>query len=228
MGQHYGAKTVTDGLVLYLDATNVRSYPGSGTAWNDLYKNANNGTINGTQTYVNNGFRFSDDPTWVTGGYTDIANSSSLNNINSFTLSFCIYSLGTQSGNGGSVFHKGDESTTGFVCEPLSNVIRVNYGNGTAWTWSSNQVTLTHNEFAIYDYVYNGTNLTIYKNSQQILSNAVTIAWDNTNIVRVGRRRGHLQHYLYGSIFYEKLYNRALTTSEINQNFQAHRGRFGL
>jgi hypothetical protein len=31
-----GPKIVTDGLVLCLDAANSKSYPGTGTAWNDL------------------------------------------------------------------------------------------------------------------------------------------------------------------------------------------------
>jgi hypothetical protein len=37
-----GPKIVTDGLVLYLDAANTKSYPVSGTAWNDLSGNGNN------------------------------------------------------------------------------------------------------------------------------------------------------------------------------------------
>jgi hypothetical protein len=228
MAISYGSKLVNNGLALHLDAANPKSYPGSGTVWSDLSENNNNGSVIGSQTFLDNGFRFSNDATWLSGGYTDISNSSSLNNITTFTLSFCIYSLGTQSGNGGSVFHKGNESTVGFICEPISNTIRVNYGNGSSWSWSTNQVSLTHNTFAIYDYVYDGTNLTIYKNSEQILSNAATIAWDNTNVVRIGRRRGHLGHYLYGSIFYERLYSRALSQTEIEKNFNALRGRFGL
>ncbi len=36
MGFHRGPKVVTNGLVLALDAANVKSYPGSGTVWNDL------------------------------------------------------------------------------------------------------------------------------------------------------------------------------------------------
>jgi hypothetical protein len=38
---------VTDGLVLYLDAANTKSYPGTGTSWLDLSKNNYNGALNG-------------------------------------------------------------------------------------------------------------------------------------------------------------------------------------
>ena len=47
MPNNYGPRLVTDGLVLCLDAGNSKSYPGSGTAWNDLSRNGNNGTLNG-------------------------------------------------------------------------------------------------------------------------------------------------------------------------------------
>jgi len=40
-----GPNIITDGLVLALDAANPRSYPGTGTSWNDLSGNGNNGTL---------------------------------------------------------------------------------------------------------------------------------------------------------------------------------------
>ncbi len=45
MSFNYSPRIITDGLVLYLDAANTRSYPGSGTAWNDLSRSGNNGTL---------------------------------------------------------------------------------------------------------------------------------------------------------------------------------------
>ena len=36
MAVGYNPKIITDGLVLALDAGNIKSYPGSGTTWNDL------------------------------------------------------------------------------------------------------------------------------------------------------------------------------------------------
>lgn len=46
MATLYSPKIVTDGLVMYLDAANPRSYPRSGTAWNDISGN----NITGTRT----------------------------------------------------------------------------------------------------------------------------------------------------------------------------------
>ena len=56
MAIHYNVRTVTDGLVLALDAANTKSYPGSGTTWNDLSGNSNNGTlVNGVGYNAANG-----------------------------------------------------------------------------------------------------------------------------------------------------------------------------
>ena len=40
MSFNYSPKIVTDGLVLYLDAANTRSYPGTGTTWTDLSRSS--------------------------------------------------------------------------------------------------------------------------------------------------------------------------------------------
>ena len=51
MSYHNGPKIVTNGLVLYLDAGNSKSYPRSGTVWTDLSGNGNNGTLTNGPTY---------------------------------------------------------------------------------------------------------------------------------------------------------------------------------
>ena len=42
---------ITDGLVLYVDAGNTDSYPGSGTTWTDISTNSNNGTLTNGPTF---------------------------------------------------------------------------------------------------------------------------------------------------------------------------------
>jgi hypothetical protein len=51
MGINYNPRTVTDGLVLALDAANSKSYPGSGTTWTDLSGRGNTGTLTNGPTY---------------------------------------------------------------------------------------------------------------------------------------------------------------------------------
>lgn len=55
MPNYYGPKIATDGLQLYLDAANVKSYPGTGATWYDLSGNGKNFTLNGA--------------TWNSAGY---------------------------------------------------------------------------------------------------------------------------------------------------------------
>ena len=43
---------VTDGLVLNLDATNINSYPGSGTTWTDTSGYNNSGTLTNGPTFL--------------------------------------------------------------------------------------------------------------------------------------------------------------------------------
>lgn len=47
MALGHSPQIVRDGLVLYLDAANPKSYSGSGTTWYDLTGNNNNATLNG-------------------------------------------------------------------------------------------------------------------------------------------------------------------------------------
>jgi hypothetical protein len=57
MGLAHSPSVVTDGLVLYLDAGSLKSYAGTGNTWADLSGNGNHGTLVGSPTYsiLNNG-----------------------------------------------------------------------------------------------------------------------------------------------------------------------------
>ena len=55
MGHYFNPNIVTNGLILNIDASNIRSYPGSGTIINDLSGRDAHGTMNGTITYVGAG-----------------------------------------------------------------------------------------------------------------------------------------------------------------------------
>jgi hypothetical protein len=51
MATNYNPSIVTSGLQVYLDAANVKSYPGSGTSWLDLTGNGNNFTLVNSPTW---------------------------------------------------------------------------------------------------------------------------------------------------------------------------------
>ena len=81
-----GQKIITDGLVMHLDAAQLRSYPTTGTTWTDLSGNGNNGTlINGPTFNSGNGgsIVFDGVNDYVTG-----FNSISINTTSSFAIEF--------------------------------------------------------------------------------------------------------------------------------------------
>ena len=55
MGLNHSPSIVTNGLTLYLDAGNPKSYPGSGTAWNDLSGQGKNFTWSASPSFVSAG-----------------------------------------------------------------------------------------------------------------------------------------------------------------------------
>ena len=54
MSTRYNPSIVRDNLVLYLDAANTKSYPGSGTTWKDISGKGNNGTLTNGPTFDSN------------------------------------------------------------------------------------------------------------------------------------------------------------------------------
>ena len=58
MAASSGPNIITDGLVLALDAGNLKSYPGSGTSWVDLSDSGNNATLTNAPTYSNGNLTF--------------------------------------------------------------------------------------------------------------------------------------------------------------------------
>lgn len=65
MAEVHGPKIVREGLVLYLDAADINSYPGSGTTWFDVSGNGFHHTLSGSPTYNGNSFTLNE-----TNGFT--------------------------------------------------------------------------------------------------------------------------------------------------------------
>lgn len=63
MSFRFGSSIVTDGLILYLDAGNPLSYPGSGATWKDMSSRGNNFTLFNSPNYQNSALRFNLDGT---------------------------------------------------------------------------------------------------------------------------------------------------------------------
>jgi hypothetical protein len=210
---------VTDGLVLALDAGVSRSYPGSGATWTDLSGNGNNGTlVNGVGYNSSNGGALSFD------GVNDYVN------------------LGTQSNLTGLI----DISVSGWSRNSGTIITRYyNTTSGNGWFLSSSSFggrenvsqyisvpsgyTPSIGEWGYYVGTKSGNVWSIYVNG--ILANSITIGNGTTpfaNNVMYVAAYPHFSSYFNINVSQVSIYNRALTPQEIQQNFNAQRGRFGI
>jgi hypothetical protein len=89
-------------------------------------------------------------------------------------------------------------------------------------------VSIPVGTWGFYCITYDGTAVRIYRNSVLEGSQATSGTADWTNGVRIGFWSGGAGYYYQGAIANVSMYNRALTATEIQQNFNANRGRFGI
>ena len=223
MATKYNPTIVIDNLVLCLDAANPKSYPGSGITWTDMSGNENNGTlVNGVGYSSNDGGSLTFDGS---NDYVQCPNDMFNPNSN-FTISAWVnsdvfsstndYTIVSDYNNTGS-FHLRYRNGTG-VQMVDSYVVEIGtFSSSTlsASTWYNITVTRSSNTYTLY---LNGsststlTSSNTYDRGPQSIGvnySAGVEAWD-------------------GKIATIIAYSRALTASEVLQNYNAHKGRYGL
>jgi len=223
MATNYNPRTVTDGLVLALDAANSKSYPGSGTTWTDLSGNGNNGTLRnwgspGT-TIVSNVKSFYLNGS--TSGTGDIEISNFYGNFvagdNTHTFEWWGYANSTAI----DPFNSGACGTPCIAYGEGGNYFDTNGGGGLTGG-------IITSEWHQYTLVQNGTTAISYRDGVQIGTRndwGVPASASRSGIIG-SRGWANRQNNWYLSIY--KWYNRALTAQEIQQNFNATRARYGI
>lgn len=216
------APIVKSGLVLHLDAGVDKSYPNSGTTWWDLSGQGNNGQVNGAgYNDINGGsltFDGTDDTVSIPGG-------GSLNISTTLTATVWVYYI---SGNG-RIFQKdGPPYTRCWEIGGYGGQFRMEmwHSNGAATIGYGNALTV--NGWTHLALTFDGTDIKMYQNS--LLVSTINFPGDirtdaNTPIFLGGYWDGE---FLNGRISNAQLYNRALTSAEILQNFNASRSRFNI
>jgi len=230
MGINYNPRTVTDGLVLALDAANIRSYPGSGTTWTDLSGRGNNGTLTNGPTYSSsNGGSIVFDGTndYVDCGIVNLSSGTSL------TLEVWVKPGVTQYAYADILdYDHGGGGGGGFVIQQnnlATNQYYFAYWNGTSYDVTSTTLNLGTSSFNHLAFTKSGTSVLGYLNSQN------TVNYTGSSVIGLSGRTLHIGRFVVGTgrefngnIASVKIYNRALTAAEIQQNFNANRGRFGI
>ena len=221
MSYRTGPKIVTDGLVLCLDAADRNSYAGSGSTWYDLSGNANNGTLTNGPSYTSNN----------RGGI--VLDGANDNVVMSTASSIPIEGPGTLDVWGS---YAAVSSTYNLITLMLaSSGIQIGMisGNGRVWKYGgSTLLTYTNptiNTITNWTLSFNGANLIMYING--ILNNSTTTAANQTGsspTIRLGSYNAVGSQPFNGTIYASKIYDRVLTASEVHQNYNATKGRFGL
>ena len=234
---------ITNGLVLNLDASDRTSYPGTGTAWNNISTGINNGTLTNGPTFNsgNGGYISFDgvDDFVEFGDVLDLGTNSMTVNSWVYTPSYATQIIFSKAyaGPGNYRYAAGianNNASTAFVYGFMQ-------GNGgdDVIPWGSGQ-SIQINTWFMATYVFErSSNISLYINGSLIFSNRTsTISqWNGLNFqssypTRVaaytaGNGTGIIAPW-NGRIGQFSLYFRALTQAEISQNFQATRARFGI
>ena len=236
MGVFYNPSIITEGLVLYLDAANLKSYPGSGTTWNDLSGNNNNAPMVNTPTYSNlkNGaFTFDG----VGTNYFDLDSKASLVNVNAGTVGGWVRfnDLNSDSTNYVFVSYGGNAYGGGFILEhaglggaslrlelvtfggSISGAPRANIDKSTALPYQGQDIYMIG--------TWTTSEVKLYINGVLLSTVSTNAALPSRSTLRIsseaGRSRG-----VNGNVYNCSIYNRALSAQEILQNYNATKGRY--
>jgi hypothetical protein len=229
---YYGG-IVKDGLVLNLDAAKRDSYPGSGTVWRDIV-GSNNGTLtNGPTFNSDNGGSI------VFDGVDDYVTLESQSLVtNNFTINLW-YNLNTITPKEHFLFSIGYASINSFLIVANSTLsgsqsissYYVNSG-GLATGRTINSTTLTNTQIVNLSYTRNDGLNVIYVNgveqTSRTFTESLSLGSSLQYILGYAIPRNKTTAYLQGNIYLSQIYNRSLTQSEILQNYNATKTRFGL
>jgi|688.fasta_scaffold149344_5 hypothetical protein len=221
-----GPKTVTNGLVLALDAADKNSYRGSGTNWQDLSGTVNSGSLTNGPTFsgANLGtivFDGVDD-------YVSISNNSNFNNGNNITVEAWVLCTNWSSYTHPMIVAKGinvewilwKSNDTGVVGKLGWR------GLGTAYTTTS----LPNNTWVQCVGSVGSAGQKVYLNG--VLESTVgntTFTSGNVNVtIAAGLVTGSPSNLLGANVAITRIYNIQLTDNQVLQNYNATKPRFGL
>lgn len=237
MAFRYSPKIVTDGLVLALDAANIKSYPGSGTTWFDLTGNGYNVTLStenigtrniGRMTFTTSSLEYGS----IAGGYSVGTSSNAIS-----MWAMCTdekYFSGSYA-NSGHIIGSNNKFRNGIWWRFISG-FQQEFGLYSETQDNNNQIfgSLFNHDLQL-NQMYNihintnsGTG-SIYINGELKTENGRptnTLNLDYIGAIPQGTYGE--QQRLDGQINIINVWDKPLTSDEILQNYNAVKSRFGL
>ena len=237
-GSWRGPNIVNTGLLVYLDAASPNSYylPRAGSTWKDISGSSKNGSLVNTPTFsttVGGMFTFNG-----TNQYVNIGNTPDLQ-ITVGTVSAWIRATSGNSSFRGIItkqnawglflnsnvliaFDWGNYYASGFDINQGIRNTGINLGTN---TWTNVAMTFSQTVGVATPGPPNN-NVIIYVNGSPVLT-TTTLHRDHTASIQFAWANFTGQ-YMVGSIAQGMIYNRVLSASEVLQNFNSTKSRFGL
>ena len=216
---------VTDGLIFYVDPAYKKSYPGSGTTSTDLV-NSVTGTLQSSGMFenTNNGVFDFDGAT----NYIDFGNADELNITEFITISAWV-KASSSSTDRCYIAKRGTSGNAYQISQYSNKAIGLSI-----WIGSSRKDllgTTNHVQDVWYHVVgtYNGSYMRVYVNGVEENNQAQIGSIDTTTNTNTSSTIGAAQGNRFnGDIGPIKVYNKTLSASEVLQNYQAQKERFGF
>jgi hypothetical protein len=225
MGLNHSPSIVTSGLVFCVDPSNRKSYVVGGTTVSNLISPLN-GTVINLIGYENNFLNF----VAANSSFVQYPVSSSVNITNNITIDFW-FNANTYVNVGGVVTFGtggGEQYAIWTASTPPRLVFSTNWP-GTWYQASTNTLSTNITYHAAVTFSSN-TFIWYINGSQTNTGNlgANTLTSVSSSYLTIGNNHPGGQEYYNGRLGPVNIYNRVLTANEILQNFNAHRGRYGL
>lgn len=231
MAFSFQPKVVSDGLIFAVDAANNKSYPGSGTTWTDLSSTQITGSLTNGPTFnsANGGsIVFDGSNDYFSTSDAALPSGTSARTIQYF---FNVSSISqTNMVTYGAPGNKTGASN-GQMYATLIQSSKITFSAyGSTYNFSSISNVVTGRWYNVA-FVFNGSTHLMYING--IYDNAGSVGFSTVldGQMTIGARRdGNATYteYFNGRIAQVYIYNRALSASEVLQNYNALKGRFNL
>ena len=228
MSVSYNPSITTDGLILYLDPANIRSYSGSGTAWNTLI-GSTNATLYNTPIYsTTNGGIF------TFNGSNQYALVGALTSGLTTTMSINLWFKTTTTSVAQTLWWDDDGQGGGDAWVSIETTGKIQSNRNTdGYGVLASAATIATNTWYNFCMVADGTGKKFYINGALDTSDAVAIA------TRASRSYFSIavstpfpptpsSGYFNGSMGPISVYSTALSAAAVATNFNATRGRYGI
>ncbi len=220
MGLDHSPIIITDGLSVYLDPANTRSYSGTGLTIYDLSGSGNTSTLINGSTYLSNNLG-----TFIFDGTNDYISVNSLSNILSKTAyTKTAYFYVTDFSTSNNIVSGGFSGQHAFWLQGLQKLYA---GHNGAWSTVTGNTTLSLNVWYFGAVTYNNSSgWKLYLNGREDGTSSDTTTFNGNQEILIGSYGGG--NNFTGRISKVQIYNRALTATEIVQNYNATKKRYGL